>query len=374
MFNNEDDIFPLDRESEVDKIIKGAHGKRKQKKRKKLLIFFVVAFLAMGAAGGVFAYNYLQGGKDYTGLASNDALEKVNVTIPQGASITKIAQILLDNDVIASTKAFINAVNSNNTQKSPSYGTFTLKKRLSGKSALDMLLNKDNLLKIKFVIPEGYTAKQVAEVLKKDPNLKSDEVDKAFKNAPNFLPAEAKGSLEGWLFPATYEFEFKTTAEEIFKFMINKTVEILKKHSVSAENYETIINKASIIQREVRHQEDMPKVARVIENRLKIDMPLGIDSVVAYGLNGGESNSLEIPQADLDDPNAPYNSRIKIGLPPTPISNPGEDAIAAAITPAEGSWLYFCTTNPDTGETEFLTTESEFNAAKAKYKQWLSRQ
>ncbi|MDR1447879.1 MAG: endolytic transglycosylase MltG [Candidatus Ancillula sp.] len=370
--NDNSELFPLDRDGEVERIVKGAHARKKQKSHKSIFAVFIVLFLILSVGGAYTIYTNLQGGKDYTGNAS-DSLDKVNITIPQGATVSKIAQILLDNDVIASTKSFIKA-SDDNPQKVLSYGTYVLKKHLNAKNAFEMLLDKNNLLKIKFTIPEGYTTKQIVETIKKDPNVIATDIDAAYANIANYLPLEANGKVEGWLFPASYDFDYNITADEIFKFMINKTVEILKKHSVTPDNYESIITKASIIQREVRHKDDMPKVSNVIDNRLNINMPLGMDSIVSYGLNGGESNSLEINQSDLDDPNAPYNSRIKTGLPPTPISSPGEDAISAAVSPDDGSWLYFCTTNPDTGETEFSTTEKEFNASKAKYKQWLSAQ
>lgn len=331
---------------------------------------FVVLFLALASASGYMVFTYLHHSEqDYTGTAA-DELEKVNIKIPEGATVTKIAQILVDNNVIASAKSFIK-VSDSNPKKTLSYGTFVLKKHLSAASAFEMLLNKDNLLQIKFTIPEGYTVKQIVETIKKDPNVQAADIDRSYKNAPKYLPAEANGSLEGWLFPATYTFDCNTTADEILKSMINKTVDILKKYVVTSENYQTIITKASIIQREAKHKDDMLKVARVIENRLAIDMKLETDSINAYGINGGGSKSLELSESDLKNENDPYNSRVKKGLPPTPISSPGEDAISSAVKPAEGPWIYFCTVNPDTGETEFSVTETEFNVSKAKYKQWL---
>ena len=129
------------------------------------------------------------------------------------------------------------------------------------------------------------------------------------------------------------------------------------------------INVASIIENEVNKDEYRGKVARVIYNRLEQDMPLGMDSVVAYG-NGVESSQLT--DAMLNDPSNPYNDRVNKGLPPTPISNPGDASLSAAMSPEEGDWLYFCTVNLQTGETKFTASEDEFYQFRDEYKQWLA--
>jgi UPF0755 protein len=110
------------------------------------------------------------------------------------------------------------------------------------------------------------------------------------------------------------------------------------------------------------------KVTRVIQNRLEREIPLGMDSINAYGL--GKSGT-ELVGSDFDVDN-PYNSRMHLGLPPTPISNPGEAAIAGALNPAEGDWVYFVTVNLDTGETLFTDSYDEFLAGRARYQQWVA--
>jgi UPF0755 protein len=221
------------------------------------------------------------------------------------------------------------------------------------------------------VIPEGKTVKQSVDIIKKASDIPQADFDTVLQNT-TLLPAEANGCFEGWLFPATYEFEYNTTAQDIIKAMIKKTQTVLATLGISLADAQETITKASIVQREVTSKQDMAKVAQVIENRLAKNMPLGMDAIVGYGYSNGQGDAgLELPQSYLDDPDAPYNARLQTGLPNTPISNPGEDALKAVLKPTEGDWLYFVAVNPDTGETEFSETEAEFEASKAKYKAWL---
>jgi UPF0755 protein len=124
---------------------------------------------------------------------------------------------------------------------------------------------------------------------------------------------------------------------------------------------------ASLVQAEARDDEDFAKVSRVIYNRLEKSMPLQFDSTVHYavGRDGKVSTSEEDRNVD-----SPYNTYRHPGLPPTPIMAPGEQAIKAALEPAEGDWLYFVTTNPDTGETKFAETFAEHQKNVAEFKEY----
>ena len=133
----------------------------------------------------------------------------------------------------------------------------------------------------------------------------------------------------------------------------------------TGEEREKIMIMASIAEAEVNSQEYYGKVTRVILNRIDIGMPLGMDTTVAYGLG---ITAAELTDAMLADDSNPYNTRIHQGLPPTPISNPGDNAIQAAMNPEQGDWLYFVTTNLQTGETKFAVTEDEFWKIRDEYK------
>ena len=179
------------------------------------------------------------------------------------------------------------------------------------------------------------------------------------------LPSEAGGKFEGWFEPGTYDAQNKS-AEDIIKAMVEARIAKLDKLGVpTGSDRERILIIASIAESEVGSEQYYGKVARVILNRIDAGMPLGMDTTVAYGLGISAS---QLTDDQLNDSSNPYNTRINKGLPPTPISNPGDGAITAAMDPPEGKWLYFVTTNLKTGETKFVETEDEFWKIRDEYK------
>lgn len=180
------------------------------------------------------------------------------------------------------------------------------------------------------------------------------------------LPSEANGKFEGWLEPGQYDIKSKTSAKEVLKMMVDRRIEKLDSLGVpTGAEREKILNMASIAEAEVNQKDDYGKVVRVILNRLAKDMTLGMDSTVAYGNN---VESSQITQKMLDDSSNKFNTRIQKGLPPTPISNPGDSAIQAALDPPQGDWLYFVTTDLNSGTTEFTDNADEFDKLVQKYK------
>jgi UPF0755 protein len=216
-------------------------------------------------------------------------------------------------------------------------------------------------------VQEGLTAAQTYERISAVTTIPVADIAAAAADPAVGLPAEAGGNIEGWLFPATYSFEPASTATTILTEMVAKTVSVLDAHAIAPESRKAILTMASIAEKEVSFPEEYPKVARVIQNRLDREIPLGMDTINAYGLG---KPAIELVASDFDVDNA-YNSRLHLGLPPTPISNPGEAAIAGAASPAEGDWVYFITVNLDTGETIFTSSYDEFLAGKARFQQWL---
>ncbi|MDR3128378.1 MAG: endolytic transglycosylase MltG, partial [Bifidobacteriaceae bacterium] len=149
--------------------------------------------------------------------------------------------------------------------------------------------------------------------------------------------------------------------------------EVLQSHNLPSDRWQETLTKASIVQKEVSGHDYYGKVARVIDNRLSTESTnglLGMDTVIAYGLG---INAMNLTKAQLDDDTNPYNDRIHAGLPPSPISNPGQDAIEAVINPPEGDWIYFCTVNLKTGDTRFTNSSLEFDKYKAEYENWLKQ-
>lgn len=178
------------------------------------------------------------------------------------------------------------------------------------------------------------------------------------------LPAYAKGKLEGFAFPGTYEVSPESTPEEILAATVTRfhraaeNADLVNGARRVGRTPLEIVTIASIVQAETLDERDMPKVARVIHNRLnrKPEMRLQLDSTVLYGLN---KYGVEASPKDLRS-RSPYNTYAHLGLPPGPIGNPGADAIEAALKPAKGAWLYFVTTDPKKGTVEFAASESEF--------------
>jgi uncharacterized YceG family protein len=220
------------------------------------------------------------------------------------------------------------------------------------------------------VIPEGWRSGQIYEAVDKVLALPVGTTKKSIAKAGLKLPNDAEGNPEGYLFPATYPLKEKATPESLLSFMVNTANQKFNGAPVAAGAQRNAMNVyqavtiASIVQAEAASKADMGKVARVIFNRLERGMPLQMDSTINYALN---RTTLKTTTSDtrLD---SPYNSYQRMGLPPTPIDNPGEDAMRAAINPPPGDWLYFVTVKP--GDTRFAATYeehqrnvAEFNAA-----------
>ncbi|MFF1265882.1 endolytic transglycosylase MltG [Streptomyces anulatus] len=203
------------------------------------------------------------------------------------------------------------------------------------------------------MIPEGRRASQVYEAVDRALDLKPGSTHKAATTVDLALPAQAEGNPEGYLFPATYPIDAATEPAGLLRYMADTARKHFGADHVTAgaqrnnvSVYDTITI-ASIVQAEADTASDMGKVARVVYNRLLKDMPLQMDSTINYAL---KRSTLDTTTAEtqLD---SPYNSyRIK-GLPPTPIGNPGEEALRAAVSPTPGPWLYFVTVGP--GDTRF---------------------
>ena len=265
--------------------------------------------------------------------------------------------------MVASVSAFADAYTTNANSGNIQAGVYTLKARMSAANAVAALLDPASQTR-RLTIPEGFTQTQVKEKLISTGGFTDAEVDAAFADTAGIgLPAAAGGHVEGWLAPDTYNISQGATATEVVAEMVKRTVSRLKNAGVAEADYETVLIKASIVEREATPTY-YGQVARVIDNRLAdtdgdTQGKLGMDSTILYGL--GRSGGMPT-QAELDDASNPYNTRIHPGLPPTPIGSPGKETITAVLNPPAGDWLYFVTINLDTGETRFASTYAEQQA------------
>ncbi|MGW7454103.1 endolytic transglycosylase MltG [Streptomyces sp. NPDC054787] len=225
----------------------------------------------------------------------------------------------------------------------------------------------------RLVIPEGWRAPQVYAAIDRELKLPPGSTKTAVATAGLELPAEAKGNPEGYLFPATYPVTSKSTPASLLAYMVRTANEKLATRAVADGGrahgmtpYQTA-TLASIIEAEAENRADMGKVARVVHNRLAKSMPLQMDSTLNYALNRSTVDT-KLSDTRID---SPFNTYARQGLPPTPIDSPGLEAMAAAVAPTPGDWLYFVTVKP--GDTRFSATYeehkkhvAEFNRIRAK--------
>jgi UPF0755 protein len=233
---------------------------------------------------------------------------------------------------------------------------------------------------LRVVFPEGFNRKEmvqrVAEVRqiaktkrKVTPKLSGNAYAAATKAAkvPLAFRAHAKG-IEGFLFPATYEFTPKTTAKKLVADQLEffeanwSKVDLAFAKTKQLTAYDVLII-ASMVEKETIAPDERPLVAAVIYNRLKAGMPLGIDATIRYGLDVPGTEALRVSQLESDNP---YNTRNRTGLPPTPIANPGLASMQAAAHPAKVDYLFFVR-KPDKVHHFFTASESEFYAKACEY-------
>lgn len=328
-------------------------------------ILLVLALVAGGAwfAGGkvVDKVKELTGSSpDYSSTKTTPGKDAVLIEVHSGDNAGAIGRTLKAAGVVKSVDAFVDAAAADEQSRSIQVGFYRLNKKLKASAALKVLINPANLIKATVTIPEGFRVKQVAERLIAQTKFGKKAVNAAIAR-PNALglPAEAGGNLEGYLFPATYTILPGATAKSLLTQMVDKTKQVERELGIKAKaaalnlTPHQVLTVASILEYEAGTDADYPKVARVLYNRLAIDMKLQLDSTVAFANNVTGSIYTTAAQREID---SPYNTYRYGGLPPGPIGSPGEMAIKAALNPASGDWLYFVLVNPETGETRFNTT------------------
>ena len=333
----------------------------------KLLIVAAVV-LAVVIGGAFLAERFISGmnpaAEDYEGTGA----EPVTVSIPAGSNGTHVANILFEHDVIASPEALIEIlIQDPSITLQP--GSFELRTQMSAQAALDVLTDPDAVLLTRVTIPEGFVLDQVLARLAESTGLAIEEFEKAAQDPSAFGVSAESPSLEGWLFPATYEFDPAHTPQDILQTMVDRMRQALAEHGVAEPDHHETLTFAALIQREGRSHEDFTKMARVFLNRIDDGMLLQSDATVAYGT--GHLHVVTTTPEERADPGNLYNTYVHAGLPPGPIGAPGDDAINAALAPADGAWLYFVTVNPESGETVFSNTYGEHLQAVERFQEWL---
>jgi UPF0755 protein len=315
----------------------------------------LVVILAVIGIPGYYVYSLYQAKyhpPDYSGAGVAPA---VDVVVPQGATASSLAPALVTDNVVASTRAFILAAEHSTDATGLEPGTYKLNTHMQATLAFSALLNPKNRVQLTVTIPEGKRVAQVIATLASTMHLPVSDFESIVDNPPASLglPSYAKANVsgfhgigykvEGYLWPATYDIQPHETPLQVLQAMVAKyNQEAQQQNFSSAANarslsMEQLMIEASIVQAEAGTASQMPKIARVIENRFNVPMPLQFDSVLEYGL---DKFAVNIQDSWAQIP-GPYNDFLNSGLPPTPISNPGLEAINAVLHPASGNWLYF---------------------------------
>jgi len=305
---------------------------------------------------------------DYPGPGTGE----VTIAVSPGQTLSQIGSTLVAADVVRSQAAFIRAAQADPRAVGISAGTYLMQRQMSAAGAVERFLEPAARVVDRVVIPEGSTVAQVVGRVAEATGMSRESLQAVVDNPRALgLPDYAGQNPEGFLFPATYELDPAATPEAVLSRMVRRFESTAADIDLAGRSrarditpYEAVII-ASLVEREGR-PEHFGRVARVVYNRLAAGMPLQFDSTVNYGLGITELN-LTREQLDSD---SPYNTYRVTGLPPTPISNPGEAALQAALFPAEGDWLYFVTVDPDTGETRFSVDYEDFLADKRLLDAW----
>lgn len=303
---------------------------------------------------------------DYTGSGTD---QTVDVIIKQGDTGTVIAQTLADDGVTMTHKAFYQLLLS--TTPTPTFqpGTYQLHTEMSAASALAALQDPASRVTARVLIKEGQTLSQVLQTLADDTGTPLADLQAASTDLEALGIPTSEPSAEGWLFPATYSFDPGTTAASMLGSMAHTMIQHLDAAGVAEKDRHDVLTLASVIQKEGGSTDDFYKVSRVFHNRLDQGMLLQSDATVSYGAG---SSTIATTSAQRADASNLYNTYVHPGLPVGPISAPGDDAIDAALHPADGTWLYFVLVNGETGETVFSNTIAEHNAAVKQWQTWLA--
>ncbi|MFD7410258.1 endolytic transglycosylase MltG [Kitasatospora purpeofusca] len=323
----------------------------------------VVALVLLGIMGGAgwwgygFYKDHFGPPPDFPGPGSGS----VKVEIKQGAAGSQMGLALKQAGVVKSVDAFSKACDKNVKCTTIQPGTYSMPTEMSADGAVQFLVDANGGEKL--IVQEGLTA--AATYVKIDEKLKLAKGTTAAvakeQVATLGLPPYANGNIEGFLWPTRYSITEGMKPEELLKQMVKNAVD--RYASLDAEaskiglktGYDVVIE-ASILQAEGNNPEDFAKMARTIQNRLadkgKVNGKLGMDTTLQYSL--GRKN---LDKKDINDASNKYNTYYNAGLPPTPISNPGEAALKATLNPADGKWLYFIAMS--SSNTLFAETDAE---------------
>lgn len=333
---------------------------QKNQQKLKRIILVVLAFVMLGTAACLTAYLLALRPVD-SGNSSPQTIEIIS-----GMTPSQIGSHLKQEDLIRSELAFSIYTRLQNVRHQLQAGTYQLQKDQSLPEIAEALVAGPAIEEIEVTFLPGGTlldAKQVLLIL----GFEGSDIDAAFVatyDHPVFAGRPAAADIEGYLFGETHRFIKGASLESILTRFFDDLYATIEEFDLTAAYqqhglslYEGI-TLASIIQKEVSGEGDSKQVSQVFHKRLNDGISLGADATFVYAATkAGDTPRVNYP--------SPYNTRIHMGLPPGPISAPGEEALRAAANPAEGDYLYFV--SGDDGKNYFSYTEEEHIANTRRY-------
>lgn len=295
---------------------------------------------------------------------------EVTVVVESGDSLGTVAAKLADAGVVLSSSSFLAAADLDERSVTIGPGVYSLVTGLSGAEAVDLMLDPATRA-APLVLPEGLRLADTVRLTAEATGISPAALD-AVLLAPQDLglPTWSRDRPEGFLFPASYDIIPGRDATQVLRTMVERfdlaaaQVDLIERAAERGISPYDVLIIASLVQAEAAPR-DFRKVAAVIYNRLEEGMPLQLDSTVNYALG---TSTLLVTES-MVEVDSPYNTYRVTGLPPTPINSPGQDAIEAALDPANGDWIYFVTVDPDTLTTRFTSSYEQFLAWKAEFRE-----
>jgi UPF0755 protein len=320
-----------------------------------------LVFLAIVAVAAWFLVSLFQ-------PFGGDGSGSVTVTVPQGASVGEIGDILARRGVVSRSFFFELRARLGGHSGDLKPGVYRLKHDMSYSAALDALTKGVAPDVVQVVIPEGRSRREIAPLAK---GLKGSYLAATVRSPylnPRRYGARHARNLEGFLFPASYQLKKGASARTLVKEQLQAFRQNFSRVSLAYARKKNltpydVLTIASMVEREAELPKDRPLIASVIYNRLHDHIPLGIDSTLRYAL-GDWTKPLRVSQ--LASP-SPYNTRNHQGLPPGPIGNPGLASIQAAAHPAHSQFLFFVVKPCGNGAHVFAKTNAEFERDSARY-------
>ena len=304
-------------------------------------------------------------------LPPEEESREVVVSIPEGASAARIGQVLEEAGVIKSADAFVWTLKARTRVKGPvvlKAGEMALDPSMSIWKTID-LIAKGNYKLYPFTVPEGRNMYEIAQLIEKAGLGTQDDFLALCRDQALIASLGFKGvSLEGYLYPETYSFPKGTQLQSIIKTMTDAFKKVWQKYEPLAReknmSREEVVTLASIVEKETGVARERPVIAGVFFNRLAKKMKLQTDPTIIYGLLPDFSG--DITRQDINNPH-PYNTYVHFGLPPGPITNPGEAAISAVVKPDIVPYIYFVSKNDGSGAHDFSETLAEHNRKVNRY-------